>query len=218
MKSDSKIMNIVNMLGTGILMNLAFLVCCIPVVTIGHAWCGLYSSIRYNIKGEGWWEGFKEGLKTRPLRNILAWALGLMVGYFALNNFLFSVNTLVEGSPDLVSSIVTLVISGVFTLGAMVFTAVMIPVNLYIPTDAERWLRNTWFVILRAPLQALGVAALVWAPVMLALFATDIAYMLLIVFVASYFTLAGVGATIMLKMPLIQLLLRERAENPEFEG
>ena len=70
-----KIGRIISLAGNAIAMNLLFLVSCIPVVTIGPAFCGLVSAIRYNIRGDKWFTGFKVGFKTRFWRSLLSWIL-----------------------------------------------------------------------------------------------------------------------------------------------
>ena len=95
--TGSKVLNLVNKIGTFILMNMMFLIGCLPIVTIGASWSGLYSAVRFTIRGEGWFAGYKEGFKTGLLRNCLATAFGLLVGYYALNNLLPAVLMLVEG-------------------------------------------------------------------------------------------------------------------------
>ena len=51
---ESKIMKLVNLAGTAIMVNLLFLLACIPVVTIGQAFSALLTAIRYQIRGDRW--------------------------------------------------------------------------------------------------------------------------------------------------------------------
>lgn len=213
----TKVMNVVNMIGSAILMNLLFLVSCLPIVTIGPAWSGLYSAVRFNIRGESWFVGFKYGFKTRFWRNTLLWSGGLVMGYLALNQALNYASYIAHEPENYVGGVIMLVLAGLFLAVVLMFTAAAIPVNLYIPTELNRWLQNTWYLVFHAPIYVLGTAALVWAPLALALFWTDIAFLLLVVFIAAYYALAAVAGTVLLKDGLVVLLLRERAENPEFE-
>ena len=213
----TKVMNVVNMIGSAILMNLLFLVSCLPIVTIGPAWSGLYSAVRFNIRGESWFTGFKYGFKTRFWRNTLLWSGGLVMGYLALNQALNYASYIAHEPENYVGGVIMLVLAGLFLAVVLMFTAAAIPVNLYIPTELNRWLQNTWYLVFHAPIYVLGTAALVWAPLALALFWTDSAFLLLVVFIAAYYALAAVAGTVLLKDGLVVLLLRERAENPEFE-
>ena len=69
---ESKVMKIVNFAGTAVMLNMLFLLACIPVVTIGPAFSGLYSGVRYMIRGDGAIRGFRDGFKTNPLRTVPA--------------------------------------------------------------------------------------------------------------------------------------------------
>ena len=94
-----KLSNVITLAGTAILMNLMFLIACIPIVTIGPAWCGLMSSVRYNIRGEGWFQGFKKGFCTRFWRSLIIWCICLPLCLFFLNDLRISVNILRGVAP-----------------------------------------------------------------------------------------------------------------------
>ena len=81
-----KLFNVITLAGTVILMNLMFLIACIPIVTIGPAWCGLMSSVRYNIRGESWFKGFKVGFCTRFWRSLIIWVVLAPVCLFFMND------------------------------------------------------------------------------------------------------------------------------------
>lgn len=214
----AKLMGIINKIGTAAMMNLVFLVCCLPVVTVGAAWSGLYSAIRFSIRKEDWFAGFKAGLRANFLRNTITWCAALLVGYYALNNTLYYGEYLfVPGAEQIPVAAAMALISGLFLLAILVFCAVAIPMNLYVPTNVQKWISNTWDLALHAPLQALGATILMWLPLGMALFFTETAFAILIVFVAAYFALAALLITILLKDPLLITLKRERAEAGESE-
>lgn len=209
-KTLSKIMNIVDKVGTVILMNLMFLVSCIPVVTIGAAWSGLYSSIRFTIRKEGWFAGFKEGFKTCFLRNTLGTVYGLLVAGFSLNNIIVGIEMLKDNAA-MSMAITLLVVFGLLLLAALLFMTAMVPINLYIRTNYDRALKNTIYLIVHAPLQILGVTALICLPVFQFIFLLGDFIVFCMIFLAVYFTLCGYVATILLKNPLIRILQKERA-------
>lgn len=242
----NKLMNVIDRIGTTILQNLAFLVCCVPTVLaffvyglldeqlgiikllclilavvtsafVGAGWSGLYSSVRFTIRDESWFAGFKKGFKTRFLRNMVLWSFSFAVGLFFLNSIAQVINyTLEVGVMDGVD-IFNLVIRGLFLLLALMFTTAMIPVNLYLPTDLNRSVNNSWYLVFRAPLRTLICTVLLWAPVALFLLALDIFVLVSLIFLAAYFAVVAVVVTILLKKPLIKLLEREREENPHFD-
>ena len=94
-----KLFNVITLAGTVILMNLMFLIACIPIVTIGPAWCGLMSSVRYNIRGESWFAGFKKGFCTRFWRSLIIWCLCLPLCLFFLNDLNIAVKTVQNVVP-----------------------------------------------------------------------------------------------------------------------
>ena len=72
-----KLMGFLNKAGTAVMMNLMFLVSCLPIVTIGAAWSGLYGAVRYSIRGDSWFAGFKYGYKCHFFRNLIGWIFGV---------------------------------------------------------------------------------------------------------------------------------------------
>lgn len=199
-----KIGKVISMAGNAILMNLLFLVCCIPVVTAGQAFCGLLSAIRYNIRGDKWFAGFKVGFKTRFWKGTIAWCGMLLIDYFMLRDvhYAFSQNLLVS----LVAAWF------MFALAIMLTTSLLV-LNVYIPTNVGTWIRNAVNMIFKVPLELLASAALLWLPVVLCLLWFEIFYYGAMIFVAVYFTLAVLGTTMLLKNALVQYLVTARADG-----
>ena len=184
-------------------VNFLFLLCCIPIVTIGQAWCGLYSSIRYAIRGDGWFSGFKAGIKTRFLRGTVAWTVCLAVDLYMAANVITMAYYKVDGY------IFPLVMSSLFLLIALMFTAALIPVNVYLPGTVMQWIKNAVTLTFTSPVQVAAIAAMMWIPVAaLVLFflygLTDL-FPFIMVFLLVYFSLSTLVATILLKDPLIKL-------------
>ena len=205
-----KIGKLISMLSTAVLMNACFLVCCLPVVTIGPAWCGLMSAIRYNVRGEKWFEGFKIGFKTRFLRSLL---IGIAAGVFlfitmmdALANF-----TVYMGgqSTALMPTIMSFL---VFAMVSMLLQS-LLTLNVYIHTEAGVWLRNGVDIIRKAPLQVLLSGVLPWVPVFLALILPDLFMQIFVVWICIYFALCALGTTMLLKDALLLKLVESRANG-----
>lgn len=212
-----KLMGFLNKAGTAIMMNLLFLAASLPVVTMGAAWCGLYGAVRFTIRGDSWFNGFREGYKRHFLRNLIGWTFGVLVGGYAASKVLMGVSNILA-NPALVSVgvIVPLVISVVIALAAATVVAVMLPLGMYFPQlDANTWLITTWDVILHAPLRCIAVAVLMWLPLGVLLFAPDLMFMTAIAFIAVYFILAAFAATVLLKKPLLRILKMYPREEEE---
>ena len=202
-----------NLAGTAIIINVAFLLCCIPVVTIGPAICGMYSALRYVVRGDGWFNGFKEGFKKNFVRNALVGSVLLIMMVDMAINFNTALGFYLEGNgytPLIIYSV------GLLPL-VMVFTALW-PLNVFIPYESgsER-VKDCLKLLVKAPLQLLLVSALMILPVALVLYIPEIGFMLAIVFLGIYYAVAGFGAILLLKTPLEERLGEYRAAHPEQE-
>lgn len=182
-------------------LNMLFLLSCIPVVTIGQAWCGLYSGIRYMIRGDGWFDGFKTGFRTRFLRGTVAWTVCMLADIYLGVNVFFTAYYQWNGN------LMALIIQCVFFLVALMFTAALIPLNVYIPTGKIQWVKNAITLTFTSPLQTAFVAILMWLPVGMVLLMLWNAVFLIfsVIFIIVYFVLAVLISTIAMKDPLIQV-------------
>lgn len=209
-----KLGRIINMAGTAVLMNLLFLVSCLPIVTIGQAWCALTSAIRYNIRGDSWWEGYKTGFKNRFWRGTVAWIVMLAAAAYLLLDLNHAVlnGFYQEGG---VNTAYIAPLAGAALMFAVVgmLTVSLLMLNVYIPTSIGDWIRNAVNMIFKYPLYLLGAAVLFWLPVVLGVLWFSIFYMAALIFLAVYFTLASLGCTMLLKEPLIDYLLDARANG-----
>ncbi len=199
-----KINKVLSIAGTTILMNLLFLVSCLPIVTMGQAWCALLTAIRYSIRGDSWWHGFKHGFKNRFWRGTLAWCIMLIPNiYFLLEvHYGYAQGFIVQMlSACLMLALTTMV------------TAALLILNVYIPTRIGLWIRNAADMVFKAPLMLLIAAALFWLPVLLCLLRFDLFYYGLLIFVAAYFPLAALGTTGALKEALMEYLIDARANG-----
>lgn len=199
-----KIFRFLNKLGTAILINLVFLVSCLPIVTIGQAWCALMSAVRYIIRGESWWEGYKFGFKTRFWRGTVCWCIMLAVNIYLLLDVHYN---FAEGyTVPLIASAI------VFSLTAMMTTALLL-LNLYIPTDVGQWARNAANMVFQAPLQLFGSALACWLPVLLFLLLPNIFISTILLYVAIYEIAVGFGVTMLMKQTLIVYITEARANG-----
>ena len=203
----------VNLAGTAIMINLAFLLCCIPVVTIGPAVCGLHSSIRYLVRGNGWFNGFWAGLKKNFVRNALVGSLLLIMVVDMAINFNTALSFYLDGNGYEPLIIYTI---GLLPL-LMVFSALW-PLHVFIPYEAGMdWIKDCLKLLVKAPLQLLIVSALMLLPVALVLYIPEIGFMLMIVFLGIYYALAGFASILLLKNPLEQRLGEYRKTHPQEE-
>ena len=204
-----KLARLLSRLGNAIMMNLAFLICCIPIVTMGQAWAALLSAIRYQIRGDSWWEGFQFGFKTRFLRGTVAWCVMLVIDVFILYNLMYYTAPEMLGKVGAARMVATGVMLAVMT---MVTSAIQI-LNVYVPTPVGRWLNTACAMVFKAPLQLLVAAGLFWAPILLAVFMVEWFYHLIMIFVVIYFVIAALATTILLKDALMDYLIEARNDG-----
>lgn len=200
---------VISVAANSVMMNVLFLVACLPVVTIGAAWNALFSAIRYNVRGDKWLTGFKVGFKTRFWRSTVSWlAMLVMIGITFID---LSAYAAVEAYTA--ETIVRLVVSGIMLLLMTGLNAALILLNVYIPTRIGDWIRNAVNMIFQAPLQLALTGALMWLPVLLAFFAMKYFYYFIMVFIVAYYILIAFCITMLLKQTLLDCLLEARAQG-----
>ena len=203
----------VNLAGTAIIINMAFLICCLPALTIGPATCGMYSALRYVVRGDGWFNGFKEGIKKNFVRNTLISSVLLFMIVVMARDFDTALSVFrLSGEYEM------LIFYSVGLLPLlMVFTALW-PLHVFIPYESGTdWLKDCLKLLAKAPLQLIIVSALMLLPVALILYIPEIGFMLLIVFIGIYYALAAFTAILLLKNPLEQRLGAYRETHPQEE-
>ena len=203
----------VNLAGTAIMINLAFLICCLPVVTIGPAVCGMYAALRYVVRGDGWFTGFVAGIKKNFIRNALVSSLLLIMIVDMAINFNHALGFYLESSDYTM-----LIIYSVGLLPLLMVFSALWPLNVFIPYESgSDWLKDCFKLLVKAPIQLILVSALMILPVALVLYIPDIGFMMLIVFLGIYYALIGFASILLLKKPLEDRLGEYRETHPQEE-
>lgn len=206
------------MAGNAVMMNLFFLAACLPVVTIGAAWNGLFSAIRYNVRGEKWFSGFKAGFKTRFWRSVLSWVIMLVPILFVIESDVISALLDKDGAfraleTFTVDNVVRLVFACIMTLMFTGMNGALILLNVYIPTSVSNWVRNAANMVFKAPLQMAATGFLMWFPLLMVQLLPDYFYIFVMVFLVAYFVLVALGITMLMKKPLLDCLIEAREEG-----
>ena len=209
---ESKVLKVVNFAGTAIMLNLLFLLACIPVVTIGPALSGLYSGVRYMIRGDGAVQGFWDGFRTHFVRMMIAGVIfTAIIVYFAImvNS---TVNTLLEYGVWR-----DIVLYAVPAMVPVMLLCALIPLNIYIPYGVIDWLKNGVNLICKAPIWVLLSACLLIAPVVCVLWLPEIAVLASVCLLGFWYTAMAFVSTMFLKDALIDLLVEYRENEPDDE-
>lgn len=95
LNEDNVIHIFLNKLGDIIVANLLFLVCCIPIITIGPALTALYHCMLRTVKGNnnGTTKTFFRALKENFRQSLIVWLGLLAVGFILFLNIRFLQNT-----------------------------------------------------------------------------------------------------------------------------
>nr|WP_317362657.1 YesL family protein [uncultured Blautia sp.] len=95
LNEDNIIHIFLNKLGDIIIANLLFLVCCIPIITIGPALTALYHCMLRTVKGNnnGTTKTFFRAFKENFLQSLIVWLGLLAVGFILFLNIQFLQNT-----------------------------------------------------------------------------------------------------------------------------
>ena len=204
-----KIGKVISIAGNAVLMNLLFLVCSIPVVTIGQAWSGLLTAVRYNIRGDKWQDGFWKGFKTRFWRGTISWCIMAAVDFFFMRTMLLNIAQVGFDVPSIASILV-------FALMAMVTFSMQL-LNVYVPTGIGEWLRNSVNMVFHVPIELAICGFLFWAPLILFFAWFGMFWHIMIIFATAYFVLTATVGTLLAKNALIVYLLQARTHGTLLE-
>lgn len=211
---DSPMMQILSYIGDLIILNFLYLLCCIPLVTIGAAQAGMFTAMRVlNDKEDessvvaAYFRGFKNGF----LKVTLTWTvLTIFIAIMAVVGALAY----------------TLDMPGWICIAPICIVAIF---QTLVPAFHSRFdctpiqlVRNCWFLLAAHPLRSIGTVALIWAP--LVVFALD-AYLFLTItpiWFTLYFSTAILFGELFLRKPfktLVEEFNRRAAEEagPESE-
>ncbi len=204
----------VGVLGSSVLVGILMIVAMLPMALIGQFICGLLSGVRYNIRGEKWFTGFKKGFKTRFWRGTIAWTLLMFVNMYMILDVQYAYLAVINGKDAWGDGyLIQLIFASVILAATTMLTTSLLVLNVYIPTPIGRWIESAANMVFKAPLQLLAAAAAFWFPVLLGFLRFDIFWYSLIAFIAFYFSLAAFAATVALKNTLIDYLVAARADG-----
>ena len=203
-------MKIVNFAGTTIMLNFIFLLACIPVVTIGPALSGLYSGVRYMVRGDGPIRGFWEGFRTHFLRMMISGIVFTGIAAYFVIMINSAYNTWLETGVYR-----DIVLYAVPAMVPVMLWCALIPLNIYIPYGVADWLTNGVNLVCKAPVWVLLSACLLSAPIVCFFWLPDIVILATVCLVGFWYSMMSFVSTMLLKNGLIDLLNTYREENPD---
>ena len=153
---ESKPMQIMMFIGDLILLNVIYLLCCLPIFTIGAAQAGLFTACKVLLDKEddsspyaAFWRGFTTGFGTVTL----AWGVMSIVTALIIWG---GVSAIMLGSPTWLACI---------AMGLCAVFQTLIPA-FHSRFGCTWWqlIRNTWFLLFAHPLRSIATVAMFWVP------------------------------------------------------
>lgn len=210
---ESKVMQAMMGLASMIAMNILYLICCIPVVTIGAAQAGLYSGIRHLQDKEAdtsclpvFFKGMKSGFKKITLvHSISLIPMVIITGGFLLSLLLDS------SGFDM-----PVWISGASVLIFAAWHNMLVVFHATFECSAKELVRNSFRAFLACPFQNLLCGILLWLPVFLLIMFPFFFLHLIPLLVCLYFSLVYEIVLLLMKKPL-KKMKESMFPSPELE-
>ena len=191
---ESKPMQIMMFLGDIILLNVIYILCCLPIFTIGAAQAGMFTACKVLLDKEddsspyaAFWRGFTSGFGTVTL----AWGVATVVMgvtiWFAVSAMLL------EGAKWL----------SWIAMGLVAVFQCLVPA-FHSRFGCKWWqlLTNSWFLLFAHPLRSIGTMLLIWIPgIAFALLDLHTFMTLMPIWGALYYATAFCFASTFLKKP-----------------
>lgn len=195
---ESPLMQSIMKLGDIVILNCLFLLCSIPIITIGAAQAGLYTGFRVVLDPEddsscvkAFFRGFKTGFSViTPVWLSLTVAVGA-VAYSCIMSYV------IEKSGGFASTII--VAAGLLIV--IVLQTVAPLFHSRFSCSRRQLFKNTFYFMFAHPLRSFAVAILMWMPVILFLLDAVLFARLTILILAAWYGVAGLFSIRLTRKP-----------------
>lgn len=223
---ESKFMLYIRVLGDMITLNVLFILCSIPVFTIGAAQAGLYTGLRElfdrdssNSPSRSFFKGFKNGF----VKISAMWTSALVVIALLSYSVYFLYHAI---EKHVINTNVPIIIA---LVGLVVFIAISAELTLFhsqFDCNPMLLFRNTMIMVVSHPLRNLIIGISMWIPLILALFAPSYFFLLTPLWFGVYFSIVGYMNISLMKKPFEKIIYpngkpeekeEEEIEEPEDE-
>ena len=205
---DSKLMQSFRLLFDYVGVNIVFVLCCIPIFTIGAAQSGLYTAIRAMQRNQPWLRLFFNAFKQSFKSTTLVWIVCLPVIYLFSCMIYLLVTVEIPGSTPAV--VCACIVMGF----VMCIAATASLLHSRFDFTAKQLFRNSIVMLLAAPLQIIIGSAAIWAPVLIFFLVPWLFLDLFFWLFCIYFSIAAVLFARLMRYP-IGRLADEIPERPE---
>ena len=207
---DSPVMTILGRIGDLIMLNFIYLLCCIPIFTIGAAQAGMFRATRVMQDPEddssvvnAFFKGFADGFGKVTIAWGIMGLLLLFVAYFCITGYIMQILPLwMCVAPVCIVAL---------------YQAMIPAFHSRFDCSVKQLLRNPWFLVVTHPLRSIGVAVLIWLPVLVLLLLGMYIFMATgPVLITLYYSTAFLFAYKFLKKPFNLIL--EDFQTPQTES
>lgn len=201
---ESKPMQILMYVGDLIILNLLFLLCSLPIFTIGAAQAGLYSGVKVlqdpeddTAPSAAFFKGFRTGFKQITL--VFSVLFVIFIGLAVVAYLCFVYDQFIGNAP-MWMSIVSLGIVALFISLTALFHA-------RFNCTAWQLVRNAWLLALAHPLRSLAVGVLTWLPLVVFALADFVTFIgITPVWLTVYYSAAFLFSFSIMKKPFNTLI------------
>lgn len=200
---ESKFTQAMLMLADLIILNICYLICCIPIVTISAAQAGLYTGVRSMLDKDddrsvfkAFFRGFRDGIGTSCVAGtvvLIAQAISIWVFFYAYYYY---------GSNN---SMLPMILSIVLMAVIYITHSILGAFHSRFGCTVGQLIRNSFFVAFAYPLQSIGVGVLTILPLAIIMIAPQIFIGGAIAFLALYYSTAALLSSVLLKKPFERL-------------
>lgn len=211
---DSPLMQVLGFIADLFIMNLVFLACCLPIVTIGAAQSGLFNAMRVLQDREddssvlkAFFRGFKNGFFRITPVWIVFLVLDVILVYTIAMSFSWQeLGIYIHWGFPLVM------------LGLLLLIQSVVPAfHARFSCSPFQLVRNSMLLIGFFPLRCLGLAVLVWAPAVLAIMNMQLFVEINPLFFTVYYSFTYLMGALFMKKPFDKLVENFNGEDEEAE-
>ena len=204
---ENPIMQLLMKLGDLMILNICYILCCLPIVTIGAAQAGLYSAAKvmqdpddYTPVAKAFFKGFANGIGSITL----AWLIVEVVLGLLIYSCLLA---LYRGSQLWIMLV---------SLGVFAFLTCLIPV-IHARFSCKFWqlISNAFLISLCHPIRTLGVLAVTWLPLIMFMNFSYYFIQVAPIWLTLYFSTAHLFAYQFMRKPMEGLIEDYKKKNGE---
>ena len=200
---DSPLMTMMRGVGNTMLINILFLVSCLPVVTIGAAWTALFAASRVLIEDGPCIKTYCKSFITSLKRATLAWLIFLPCILLSVMAAIMVWRLRMAGMPLGQMSLVVSVVAVVLVLSIVTMTFLFY--SRFECTLAQL-LKNGIYMTIGYLVRSVIIALVCWLPFIALFLHTDTFMRGLVVCLLLYFGVAGSLSAWLMKGPLNKLV------------